>query len=106
MRPNPSRDSPQATPDGVVDDRTMAARGSAEDRDDESVSVTAATQDIYRSEGEPMSPETPRVSRLRRGRAGDPPKWRRLGAVEYALLVLIALGIAITVVMAILNPSA
>jgi hypothetical protein len=61
---------------------------------------------IHRSEGEAMPRATRRVSKLRRGRAGDPPKWRRLGAFEYALLVLIALGITITVVMAILNPSA
>lgn len=32
------------------------------------------------------------------------PRRRGLGAVEYALLTLIALGVAITIVMAIVNP--
>jgi hypothetical protein len=52
-----------------------------------------------------MTPETPRVSKLRRRRASEAPKSWRLGRLEYTLLVLIALGIAITVVMAIVNPS-
>jgi hypothetical protein len=51
----------------------------------------------------PANPD--RASKLGRGPASDPPKGRRLGAFEYTLLALIALGIAITVVMAILNPS-
>jgi hypothetical protein len=50
-------------------------------------------------------PHPRRVSKPRRARAGGPPKWRRLGRVEYALLVLITLGIVLTAVMAILNPS-
>jgi hypothetical protein len=42
------------------------------------------------------------------GRAAKPtlasPRLRRLGAVEYGLLALITLGVAITSVMAIVNP--
>ena len=40
--------------------------------------------------------------RMRR-RFASPPR-QRLGAVEHALLALIALGVAITIVMAIVNP--
>ncbi|MGH2867424.1 MAG: hypothetical protein ACRDNK_07635 [Solirubrobacteraceae bacterium] len=41
----------------------------------------------------------------RRHSSADPTAGRRLGLLEYTLLALIALGIAITIAMAIINPS-
>jgi hypothetical protein len=66
--------------------------------------VEEAAEGIHRIEDESMPPETPRVSG-RRGGASEPAKPRQLGPFEYTLLLLIALGIAMTAVMAILNPS-
>ena len=46
-----------------------------------------------------------RRDRVRRRHTAARRSMRRLGPLEYTLLALIALGIAITIVMAILDPS-
>ena len=105
MTPEPNGASSRATPDGVVEDAPMATREAADSRsDDTSVPAATTAKRIHRIEGEAGPPGAPRVS-LRRGRPSEPAKSRRLGPFEYTLLALIALGIAITLVMAILNPS-
>jgi hypothetical protein len=105
MTPEPNCRPSQEDPDSVAEDATMARAAADARKDDASLPVAAAADGIHRIQGETMPPETPRVSRPRRRRASEPPKSRRLGPLEYTLLVLIALGIAITVVMAIVNPS-
>jgi hypothetical protein len=76
MTPEPNRRSSPSTPHGVTDDATATAHEAANPRKDDT--------------------DVP---------AGAAAKSRRLGPFEYTLFALIALGIAITVVMAILNPS-
>jgi hypothetical protein len=59
------------------------------------------TGDGRTSQAEPVAVKRQHEPRWRRFAS---PARRRVGSVEYALLALIALGVAITVVMAIVNP--
>ncbi len=74
-------------------------------KDDASLPASDSAEDIERIEGEATPPEIAGVSKLRRGRASVRAKWHRLGPLDYTLLVLVVLGIAVTIVMAIFNPS-
>ena len=91
---------------GVADRETKAGGEIRSIRGDRSKPLAAAAEgDIRRTGRYDVTQEQVRVHGSRRGGSAARERLRRLGPLEYMLLALIALGIAITITMAILNPS-
>ncbi len=107
MVPQPTDRLSEATRRGVADREGDAAGEIALIRGDGAdPPPVAAGGNVHRAERHDVAREKGR-DHGRRRRRGAPARQRsrRLGPVEYTLLALIALGIVVTITMAVLNPS-
>jgi hypothetical protein len=95
----------QSTPVVVTRNETRTPHRSGPLRDDDT-DPNAGTPTDSGHIGEVEEHARRRGREWGRGRAAAVPTRRRLGPLEYTLLALIALGIGITITMAIINPSA
>ena len=107
MTPEPNDRSFEPTRRGVADRETDAGGEIHSTRGDGVEPLTtAAGGDIRRTGRYDGTREQVRDHGRRRGSSPTRRQSRRLGPLEYMLLALIVLGIAVTIAMAILNPSA
>jgi len=107
MVPEPTDQLSEATRQGVADRAGDAAGEIAWLRGDGADAPPAAAGgNLQRAERHDVAREKGR-DHGRRRRRGAPARQRsrRLGPFEYTLLALIALGILVTITMAVLNPS-
>jgi hypothetical protein len=104
MRPERTDQLLESTPRGVDVTVTDPAGDRARSPGRSTDPADARADDARRMEAQSASKHH-RQRKLLRGSSSARKKARRLGPLEYWLLALIALGIAITVAMAIANPS-
>lgn len=106
MRTDPNDQPLQSESSGVDVNEVNASREANQSRANDTESRSATGAEIQHQTGiEEFKRRFHRDRAWLPGRSSSERVGRRLGAMEYTLLALIALSIAITIVMAILDPS-